>query len=136
MLYHPKSIQLEEERLLVHIPEAAYFIEKWRGLGEEFKGLSMRWAAGRDAKGPFIVIGVRHEGRGFDVALAQEAWDLLGQEPETFVVRYGAEAGNTDKETAIELPEGSFGEFIESCQKQAAEDPEKIVIGEIARYFA
>ncbi|MFC4769395.1 hypothetical protein [Effusibacillus consociatus] len=135
MLYYPKSLQAEDGRLVVHIPESAFFIEKWAGLGEKFTGLSIRWAAGRDVQGALVVIGVRHEGRGFDVAFRKEAWDQLAQEPELLVIRYGADFNDSSKETVIEIPDGSFGDFIETCQRQAADDPQKTVIGELARYF-
>lgn len=136
MLLYPKGIETEEGRLLVHLPEAAFFIEKWLGLGENFSGLSIRWAAGRDGQGALVVIGVRHEGRGFDVAFRKDAWDELAQEPEFLAIRYGTDSQDTSKETTVEIPDGSFGDFIESCQQQAAEDPQKAVIGELAKYFA
>ncbi|WP_018130418.1 hypothetical protein [Effusibacillus pohliae] len=136
MLYQPKSIRLDQQRLLVHIPEAAVFIEKWQGLGERFSGLSIRWAAARDAQGAFVVTGVRHEGRGFDVAFRKAAWELLVEEPEQLVIRCGDDFDDTERGVTIEIPEGSFADFVESCQQQAAEDPQKTVLGEIANYFA
>jgi hypothetical protein len=135
MLYYPKDCRVEEGALIVHIPESAFFIDKWLGLGEKFSGLSIRWAAGRDANGALVVIGVRHEGRGFDVAFKKEAWDKLEQDPDELVIRYGADFHDQVKETRIEIPDGSFGDFIENCQRQAEEDPQKTVIGELARYF-
>jgi hypothetical protein len=135
MLYHPKEIVTEEEKLIVHIPESAFHIERWLGLGEQFSGLSIRWAAGRDANGALVIIGVRHEGRGFDIAFKKEAWSYLEEEPETLLIRHGTTFQDEHKEVAVEIPEGSFGDFIENCEKQAAEDPHKTVIGEIARYF-
>lgn len=136
MLYYPQVIRQAEHKLMVHIPEAGFFLKKWADLGEEFKGLSIRWAAGRDPEGALLVIGVRHEGRGFDIAFRKASWDELAQEPEILEVRHGNELQDDSRVTAIEIPENSFDEFIESCQQQAAEDPQKVVLAEIAAYFA
>jgi len=111
------------------------FLEKWLGLGERFSGLSIRWAVGRGPQGTLVVIGVRHEGRGFDIGFPRGTWDELAQQSEKLVIRYGADFADASKETAIEIPEDSFGDFIETCQRQAAEDPQKVIIGEIADYF-
>lgn len=98
--------------------------------------MSIRWAAGRDTQGALLVIGVRHEGRGFDIAFRKDAWDELTQEPERLEIRHGSNMDDTSQSTEIEIPENSFDDFIESCQQQAAEDPQKVVLGEIAAYFA
>lgn len=136
MLYYPQEIRQAEQRLRVHIPEAGFFLKKWAGLGEEFKGLSIRWAAGRDMQGSLLVIGVRHEGRGFDIAFKRESWDELTHQPEILEIRYGIELQDDIQVTEIGIPENSFDDFIESCQQQAVEDPKKVVLGEIAAYFA
>lgn len=136
MLYYPKSIEHIEQRLVVHMPEAGFFINKWINLGEGFKGLSIRFAAGRDTQGSLLVIGVRHEGKGFDIAFRKDAWDELAREPEALEIRHGSDPDDVNLATRIEIPEDSFDAFIESCQQQAEEDPEKRVLAEIAAYFA
>jgi hypothetical protein len=136
MLYYPKSIRHTEQRLVVHIPEAGLFINKWINLSEGFKGLSIRFAAGRDTQGSLLVMGVRHEGKGFDIAFRKDAWDELTREPEALEIRYGSDPEDVNLATRIEIPEDSFDAFIESCQQQAEEDSGKKVLAEIAAYFA
>lgn len=136
MLYYPKHIEQTGQKLIVHIPESAFFLKNWLERGEEFKGLSIRWAAGRDSQGILLVIGVRHEGRGFDIGFRKDSWDVLAQESEQLVIRSGDDYADTTQQTEIEIPEDSFNDFIENCQAQATEDSQKTVLAEIAGYFS
>ncbi|BCJ86679.1 hypothetical protein [Effusibacillus dendaii] len=135
MLVYPKQLKHEEDQLVIQIPDAAAIIEKWLGLGAEYKELSIRWAAGRDGTGPLVIMGVRHEGRGFDIAFRKEWWDDLTDGEETLVIRYGEDMEDEDKQVKVTIPAESFEDFTEFCRQQAAEYPDRMILAEIARFF-
>ncbi|GIM44991.1 hypothetical protein DNHGIG_05400 [Collibacillus ludicampi] len=136
MLTHPKTVRLDQDTLHVHIPQVAGMIEKWLSMGEAYTGLSIRWALARMGNEPAIVIGVRHQGRGFDILFRREHWNDLSQQPEQLMIHYKEDETDPQAQIAVEIPPGSFDAFIEDCQAQYQTDPGKTIMGEIASYFA
>jgi hypothetical protein len=136
MLIVPKKVCMEQETLRVHAPQAAGMISKWLASDGESPELSLRWALARTGNEAAIVIGVRHQGRGFDLLLKKSDWEYLLQQPERLQIDFQEEGHDPNASISVEIPAGSFDEFIDSCQKEFAADPGKTVMGEVVSYFA
>ncbi|MBX6396197.1 MAG: hypothetical protein IRY98_10975 [Alicyclobacillaceae bacterium] len=151
MLIHPRSVVRRGLSLVVYAPEARIFAERWRREGCGPGDLSIRWAAAREGQVPRLVIGIRCRGKGFDVLLRQEDWDLLLELPEMIEVVYGdaGESHTMEKESGksagsdrpeetgirVAIPPDSFDAFIDACREEAERDPAKEMLGRIAAFF-
>lgn len=131
MLVIADTVHRENQTLFIQVPGATAFLKGWIEAGAEGgEPLSLRFAVGVSGNQTVIVLGVRRNGRGFDVGIPKVFWDELSGAPDEIQLAYGE-----DQSLTLEFPEESFEEFLGLTQKQSQEFPERGAIAEVTQHF-
>lgn len=126
----------ETSHLLVEVTEGQNLIESFASsMAQEQEEVTLRFAGARFGTDAYIVIGVRKQGRGFDLLVPHEMWLHLVEEIHTFTV-----AVTEKNEAAIKLTldwdEEAFQDFLDQCQQRFEDDPNLEVMGKIVHFFS
>lgn len=95
--------------------------------------VSLRFAAARFGNEPFLVIGVRKAGRGFDLILPKTMWECFADEVNQLVLV--CEENGIRVSTILDWDVEAFHEFLDQCQQRYEDDPGLEVIGQVVTFF-
>lgn len=127
------SFDEQTGNLVLFAPGVASTIEKYKNLSQ-FIGFDLRFAAARRGTTAYIVIGLRYEGRGFDLAIGSKYWSELAAGPTELLLYYG-KSRRDDLNLTFAWPDESFQTFIDECGNMSQDDPSRTYVAEIASYF-
>jgi hypothetical protein len=96
---------------------------------------SLRFAAARFGSDAFLVLGVRKQGRGFDVLISEPMWNAFLEENETITLRGVSDEPNAGT-LVLRWDEEAFQAFLDQCQQRLEEDTTLEVMKKIVQFFS
>jgi hypothetical protein len=131
-----RVFRTEQNQLVIEIAQGQQFIATFAKAAEvEQAECSLRFAAARFGNDAYLVLGVRKQGRGFDVLIPEPMWNAFLEEIETIALRGVSDETNAET-LVLGWDEEAFQAFLDQCQQRLEEDPSLEVMGKIVQFYS